>query len=266
MPQFHVQAEAATNTHFDTDGLVGVWCALNPGEALKRERLLVQIAQASDFAEFEDWDAWRIRSVLDAYSDSETSPLPKEVFEGSYADQCGRLYSALLELLPEIMNSPAKFEKHWITPEARLRQAEDWIKSGKVGLREDSDLDLAVFDLPDGITEDMLPAEARHRATKRMAILLRGPKRFVFYYRYETWVQFVSRPFRPRVDLRPLAKLMTEREGGQARWESPEPGDLAPSLLLHGATQSGITAVDFEALLRQALKDRLNPFDPFDPR
>ncbi len=265
-PRFHVDAEAATNTHFDTDGLVGVWTALYPESALAQEALLVQIAKAGDFSAFEDWRAYRISAALNAYADSGSSPLPPSVFEGEYADSCGHLYESLLGLLPEMMAEPDVFKKYWQEPEAALKQATDWIRSGKIGLKEDKQLELAVFDLPAGITEAQVPAEVLHNASQQMAVLVRAGQCFRFYYRYETWVQFVSRPLRRRVDLRPLAKKLSAMETGGGRWQIPGPDNLSPVLSLEGQTESSIASDIFETTLKEAMANGLPAFDPFDPQ
>ena len=263
-PAFRVDASAATNTHYDTDGLVGIWAALHPAQALEREPLLVEIAKAGDFGCFKDWDGWRVSCALSAYAEGPNSPLPGPVFEGSNADRQGKLYQALLPLLPEMMAAPGRFRPHWEEAEARLKEAEALVRSGQAGLREDQDLQLAVFDLPPGVEPAAFPQEALHNATDCMALLVRSGARSRFYYRYETWVQFVSRPLRPRVDLRPLAARLTELEAGRGEWATPEPEWIVPVLSLAGAEESRIPPALFERMLKEALAAGAPAFDPFD--
>jgi hypothetical protein len=44
-PAFHVHAEAASNNHFDEDGLLGIFALLAPGEAMARRALIIDAAQ-----------------------------------------------------------------------------------------------------------------------------------------------------------------------------------------------------------------------------
>ncbi len=58
-------------------------------------------------------------------------------------------------------------------------------------------------------------------ATERGAVLTLRGNHYELAYRYESWVQFRSRPVRPRVDLAPLAERLNAEEaeaGGTARW------------------------------------------------
>lgn len=263
-PEFAVEAEAATNTHFDTDGLVGVWAAINPQQALAHENYLVEIARAGDFTTFSDWKAFRTSTVLNAYADKERSPLPADVFQGSGKEVCGKTYEALLNLLPEIMQAPEKFSKFWQSEEKKVKAAEEAIKTGRVRLREDADLDLAVFEVPGPLDE--IPAEALHRATDRFAILLLGQKHYRFYYRYETWVQYVSRPFRPRVDLKPLAERLTAKETNGGKWEADAADWITPELRAVGAEESSLEPATFELLVKSTLASQPPAFDPFDPK
>ena len=48
-PQYHVDASAVSNNHFDEDGLVGVFSLINPGFASRHRELLIAVAHAGDF-------------------------------------------------------------------------------------------------------------------------------------------------------------------------------------------------------------------------
>ena len=79
-PWFSVHAGAVSNNHFDEDGLLGIFTMLEPAKARHHRDLLVDIAQAGDFGIFETRDAARIAFTLSAYADSESSPLPHDIF------------------------------------------------------------------------------------------------------------------------------------------------------------------------------------------
>src|SRR5262245_32552597 len=49
-PAWQRDVAAVTNNHFDEDGLVGLYCLIEPEHALKRRDLLIEISSAGDFA------------------------------------------------------------------------------------------------------------------------------------------------------------------------------------------------------------------------
>ena len=72
---------------------------------------------------------------------------------------------------------------------------------------------------------------ALHRATDRTTILTIGSEgRHQMTCRYEGWVQYRSRPIRPRVDFRPLADVLTATEPDDAVWLADPPSNLTPQL------------------------------------
>jgi len=50
------------------------------------------------------------------------------------------------------------------------------------------------------------------------------------HYRYETWVQLVSRPVQPRLDLSELAERLQEHERGAGRWTFDGVEAITPEL------------------------------------
>jgi hypothetical protein len=260
-PAFHVDASAVTNTHFDTDGLVGLWAVLHPEQALTNETLLNDIAAAGDFQKFSDWQAYRIACIVAVFSDPSRSPLSKEVFAGSYPEQCGKQYQALLELLPEFIRQPEKYRQYWHEAEDKLRQAETALAEGTIKLREVKELSLAVFE---GVGD--LPAEALHRATDCTTIAVIRGRKLRAYDRYETWVQFVSRPLRQRRDFRPLAEKLNVLETTGGRWSVDGPDGIVPSLSLEGREESSVEPAEFEELLKRTLAEEKPAWDPFDRR
>jgi hypothetical protein len=81
--------------------------------------------------------------------------------------------------------------------------------------------------------------------------LIRGD-RCAVRYRYETWVQFVSAPTMPRVDLAPLASELTAGETGGARWEFDGNSDLTP--WLKASDGSSLTPDEFVSAVDRFLR------------
>jgi hypothetical protein len=142
-----------------------------------------------------------------------------------------------------------------------------------VSIVEHRDVDLAVVKLP--------PMESRlvHRFTQRrlaslhpMAVHNRTPMMRVAYMqgrhywielRYETAVQFVSRPLRPRPDLGIFAERMNHTESSGGQWQFEGVGGLTPKLHLRDSHDSSIEPEAFLAELILFLRDAPPAWDPW---
>jgi hypothetical protein len=71
---------------------------------------------------------------------------------------------------------------------------------------------------------------ALNNSTDCLRLLIVHGRRYQFVDRYETWVQFRSRPTLRRVDMRPLAVRLSENETGSATWTASAPRSLTPTL------------------------------------
>lgn len=123
-----------------------------------------------------------------------------------------------------------------------LDEAAAAFTAGQVRIEEHPHVDLAVVTLPErgrsaghrfaGRRFDGIHPMALHAATERSVVLVIDPTagRHHLTCRYEGWVQFRSRPIRPRVDLAPLAAQFTAEEPTGAVWSSTPPADLTPEL------------------------------------
>jgi hypothetical protein len=229
---------AASNNHFDQDGLVALLALTRPQEALSRRALLEDLAAAGDFATYRDRDAARLSMAIAAYADAERSPLQ---LEPESNDQDAQLYTELLGLLPEWCDHPARTRALWAEEDAELTRAERLVAGGAVSITERVDADLAVFDVPEAsrlagghrfahLCYPGLHPMAVANSTDRFAVLVRHGRRWRLYHRYETWVQYCTRRPHARRDLRPLASALTELEPGGVTWTGSPSGGLEPTL------------------------------------
>ena len=247
-PDLAVEAEAVSNNHFDEDGLCGIFSALNPEEALARRDLIIDAASTGDFDTFRRREGARVAFALRAYADADRSPLGSKVFAQPYPEQSAALYRELLEKLPELLDAPDRFKDLWEDEDARLTRDKARLASGEITISELPEIDLAIVHSTD---VDPHPS-AVHNATERHRILITSGRRHVLRYRYETWVQYVSRPTMPRVDLAPLAEQLSEKESA-GKWAFDDVEDLTPSLHLEGADESEVSSKDFIALVESYL-------------
>jgi hypothetical protein len=266
-PSLHVEVEAVSNNHFDEDGLAGIYAVLNPAAALDRRAQIIDIASAGDFGVFDSRDAARVAFVLMAYADEDRSPLAADVFAKPYTAQSGAMYEEGLAKFPEMLAHPELFRSLWETEDAWLQRDLDRVGAGKITIDEVPDLDLAIVTLPeDGDAPidseaDILGCHqgAIHNRTRMLRTLVIRGNRYIVRYRYETWVQFVSRPTMPRVDLSPLATELSARESSGAVWTFDGNDNLTPKLRVKGEDESALSPDDFIASATEFLRRAATP-------
>lgn len=270
----HDGVEVVTNNHFDQDGLAGVYALVCPDDAVRRRTLLEGLASAGDFAVAPDRAAARLSMAVAALSDPARSPLGQ--LPEDYGEACAALYAAALDMLPGWLENPDRCRALWADEDAQLEAGFRALASGSVTIDEDEELDLAVVTLADsgrsmghrfaGRTFHGIHPIALHQATERTTILMLDPNegRHHLTGRYEGWVQFQSRPIRPRVDLRPLADQLTATESGAARWTATAPSDLTPEL--HLVADSAPSSLDPPGLIQAVtnyIRDADAAWDPY---
>ena len=239
-PIAHSPADIVTNNHFDQDGLVGVHALVDPVPSFANRPLLLDIAAAGDFATFHDRRAARASMVIAAYADPGRSPIAGRLV-GPYDDQCVVLYEETLPLLVPMAVDGQRFHELWADEDAQLTESAEAIAKGTVTIEEVPDVGLAVVTIPAsersrsghrfaGESFDGVHPMALHGATDCLRLLIVHGRRYQFVDRYETWVQFRSRPTLPRVDMRPLVDRLMDAERGSGVWTADSPGSLTPTL------------------------------------
>jgi hypothetical protein len=227
--------DALTNNHFDEDGLFAIWMLLErPGRDDPRRRLAVAAAEAGDFATWTDPDAARCALAAMALAEPATTPLPAAraaVAAAAGRDPAGALYEAVLPEVGPLLGDPerhrALWEPRWAAVEADLAL----LDAGEATIEEAPEADVAIVRGP----RPLVPL-AVHPRTERMRVLtVTDGGLLVLTHRYETWVEYVSRPLAPRVDLAPLLPRLQaiEEEPVTWRFEGVEP--ITPRLYPVGA-------------------------------
>jgi hypothetical protein len=271
-PDLHGRAEVVSNNHFDQDGLVSVFALVDPGTALDRRELLIDVAAAGDFATYRRRDAARASMAIAAFADPTRSPLGAA--PPDYGEWAAALYTELLGRLVEICEHPDRYRGLWADEDATLTESERLIASGLVRIKEVPTLDLAVVEAPtDGpvagghrFASDWasgLHPMAVHNATRCFTIVSVRGRRYELTYRYEGWVQYRSRRPRPRVDLAPLAGQLSAEERDGGRWVFEGAGALVPRLYLVGDGESTLAPTRFRSLLEAFLAEAPPAWDPY---
>lgn len=257
-PELHVDAPSVTNNHFDQDGLVAVFALTEPEAAQARRDRLVDIARAGDFSRFHHRDAARAAIASANLGAAAT----------------GDPYDAVLPQLVALADDVTAFEEHWATEDEHITATELAIAAGDISIVENTELDLVIVTVPAAWTARTVhrfsttDAEAAHpfaihNATDRLVILTVGAGPPVLRYRYETWVQYVTRRPRPRVDLTDLATTLTANDVGAGRWTFDGVHGLSPALHLVGAETTAITDADFVASVSEELRAAAETWSPY---
>lgn len=272
--RFQKQVEAVSNNHFDEDGLVSLYSILNPEEATKSKEMLIDIARAGDFSTYKRRESARIAFVISTFADPELSPLDPKIFELKDSELDAHLYKELLNLLPEMIKDPKRYSRYWKLEEEYLNASEAALRKGLINIEEIKLLDLAIVKLPEEIPvgiahrfaiEKKFPCHpmAIYNLTDCNRILFLKGRNYELQYRYETWVQYISRKLIPRVDLNPLAMLLTEKEA-VGKWKFDGVESITPSLTLQEAYESSISPEVFVSKVKSYLETAKPAWNPYD--
>ena len=248
----HGDAEIVTNNHFDQDGTVSIFALTSPDLALANRDLLVDVAAAGDFGTYRDRRAARIAMVLSWWSVTEPDP-----------------FGVALENLPALLRDADAFRPLWEVEDASLRASEEAVRDGRITIVDEPELDLAVVTVDESIgglwghrftsrrIEGVHPMAINNETDMSTLAIVHG-SRFTLTHRYETWVQYVSRPRPLRVALLPLARQLTSMDA--VKWRAEAVGDLIPTLSHTGA--STLPPERFLEVARDHLRTAPPAWDP----
>jgi hypothetical protein len=276
-PEQHVDAALVSNSHFDEDGLLGVFALVDPETALDVKDLLVDVARAGDFGWSHTRHAARVAFAISALVDPKVSPLDATIFVGDYPAMAARLYRELLPMVSTLLTEPDRFRDLWSREDEHLTASDRMIDDGDVTIVEHPKLDLAIVTMPtalrDGVVHRFtqprdtgLHPMAVHNRTDMTRIAFVSEGHYEVQLRYETWVQLVSRRPLPRPDLAPLAWRLNELESGGGDWRFDGAEQITPRLSLHGADDSDLEPKQFVDELMAFIPHAAHAWDPWAPR
>ncbi len=242
--QYAPRARAVSNNHFDEDGLCSVWAMLNPKLALQQQDLLVDVATAGDFNTYRRPQAAKVVFTIRNYADPATS-LVADQLQGDDGSGSSR-YQALLPLLENFLEDTDHYGPYWDLEWSVMLRSKTLMVTGQVELREIPHVDLAVAQTPEPLHPMVL-----YNQTERLRVLTALPGGgYQLQYRYETWVQFASRPVMPRVDLAPLLPRLQGIEREEVRWAFDGNAAVTPMLQPLGPdSQPAPSSLSLETLL-----------------
>jgi hypothetical protein len=262
--QYAPNIQAVSNNHFDEDGLCSVWAMLHPKRALKRRDLLVDVARAGDFSTYRRPQAAKVVFTIRNYADPAISPVVDDL-QGGDGTGSAR-YQALLPLLESFLEDTDRYGPYWDEEWSAMLRSKTAMVMGEIELREIPHVDLAVAE-----TAEPLHPMVLYNSTERLRVLTSLPDGYYcLRYRYESWVQFASRPVMPRVDLAPLLPRLQERERGNVTWTFDGIADVTPTLQpLAPGGQPGPSSLSLETLLDELVayyeREQANPALQWNP-
>ena len=243
---------AITINHYDEDGLLGIWLLLErPPPGAPERAMAVAAAEAGDFGTWTDPWAARIAIAAMRMAERATTPFPevgRALAGAGTGDPAGRLYLALLPRTGGLLADPERFGMLWRRDWEMIEADMALLDAGDATLAEDDATDVAVVRTP-----RPLHPMAVHPRTRRMRVLTVLPDGTLsLAHRYETWVDYVSRPLSPRIDLTPLAARLQELEERPGRWLFEGVEVITPRLFLsHGTGGPAPSSISPERLLAE---------------
>jgi hypothetical protein len=262
--QYAPRVTSVSNNHFDEDGLCAVWAMVFSKLAGKKKELLVDVATAGDFGHYRRPQAAKVVFTIRTFSDPETSPVAREL-QGDDGTGSAR-YRALLPLLEGFLEETDRYGPYWDGEWSVMLRSQTALVTGQVELHEIPHVDLAVAQAPEALHPMVL-----YNHTERLRVLTALPDGyFSLRYRYETWVQFASRPVKPRVDLGPLLPRLQELEQADVMWTFGGNAAITPALQPLGPDgQPAPSSLSLEMLLDELVafyeREQENPALQWNP-
>lgn len=213
--------EIVSNNHFDTDGLLSLWTALNPERALRHANQLLQAAEAGDFTIATTPEATKLDMVVMAFSEPKISPIGLELWNLSRQERYERAYQVLLELVPRIFDQLNDYKDLWREPFARFEESHEYLKN-KATVRKFTDIDLTVIET--GRELDMRAIQTTAQSD-RVLLIQRTPdgNLYHFWYAVSSWFELVTVRKPKRISLVNLAKTLNRHcPGDQGKWLAQE--------------------------------------------
>lgn len=226
--------DALTCDHYDEDGLMALWLLLErPGPADPMRALATAAAEAGDFQTWTDPVAAKVAIAAMRMAERGHSPFPevaRALATSHLRDPAGDLYLAVLPRVRRLLDDPGRHRLLWAPVWERVEADIALLEAGEATIEERPGADLAIVRAPRRLHE-----LAVHPRTAMMRVMHATPDGVVLVrHRYETWVDYVSRPLAPRVDLAALLPALRARETNPGLWMADEMRAVRPNLYLRG--------------------------------
>ncbi|CAN5783364.1 hypothetical protein BH11BAC7_BH11BAC7_17540 [soil metagenome] len=226
-----------TATHFDIDGLVGVWSLFEPAIAVQHEKLLKAIARIGDFRELDlsreaDDDALKIVCWIDAEERTRFYPPFGDDHE---LKACAEKFAWFLPRFAEVVKNPDQFKSVWEKDYLRIKNDYETIHGNSSGVSTDKKTGLTIIKTPAPVSYYAL-FSATHETD--IVLSMYSENRYELEYKYTTWVDIVSRPTLPRISLQPLCDELNGLEKSGKKWFCDSINETGPLLRIENSALS----------------------------
>ena len=213
------------NNHFDVDGFLAAWVALNPDEAVKHRDAILAAAASGDFAEWIDDRAVQFAILGEWIDDPKYSPVARRALNLKNGSSDEAMYNAVLEELPGLLYHPEKFEELWRSVYEDLRRQVHLFATGSARVREHPETHLSVVETSRALRPRAVLAKAKG---DRLLQVVTAGGGHLYFFRFRPYLGYriVSRPVTPVAGASALARRLnrewpTEGERWTARgwWE-----------------------------------------------
>ncbi len=220
------KAKYVSANHFDIDGFVGVFALLHPHLLPTHSELLIQMAEIGDFRHFNPNDETSEKALkLCLWVNAKE----KELFYVPFGrrdeirdcvPKFGYFLSHFYSVLENIESATDYLEEFYFIQEG-------FQKIKTIRFLEDIKMQIVKASEP-------LPYYTLFSGSEQADLVLSiyDHQRYELEYKYTTWVDIVSRPVYPRIDLRPLAKELNAIEQSAYLWSVDQITDTGPILRL----------------------------------
>ena len=235
LPGLHHQL--ITATHFDIDGLVGVWSLFEPAVALQHEKVLKAVARIGDFRELdfsreEDDDALKIVCWIDAEERTRFYPPFGDDHE---MKACAEKFAWFLPRFAEVVKNPDEFSNIWREDYNRIKKDHNIIHGNSSNVSANKEIGLTIIKTPEPVSYYAL-FSATHGSD--IVLSMYSENRYELEYKYTTWVDIVSRPTLPRISLQPLCDRLNALEKSGKKWFCDNINDTGPILRIENSELS----------------------------
>ena len=232
-----INNELITATHFDIDGLVGVWSLFEPELALQHAAVLKAVARIGDFRELdlsreEDDAALKIVCWIDAEERNRFYVPFGEEYE---LKACQEKFEWFLPNFAAVVKNPDQFRSVWEKDYLRIKKDYEIIHGSATTVSQKKNIGLTIINTPGPVSYYAL-FSVTHGTD--MVLSLYSQNRYELEYKYTTWVDIVSRPTLPRISMQPLCDRLNALEKSGRSWFCDSVTDTGPVLRIENSNLS----------------------------
>lgn len=200
-------ARYAYNNHFDVDGFLAAWVALNPDEALEHERAILAAAASGDFSEWTNDRAVQFAILGEWVDDPKYSAIARRALELPHDSSDAAMYDTVLEELPSLLYHPEKYEELWRTVYEDLRRQIHLFSTGDARVREHPETYLSVVETPRAVRNRAIVAKTRG---DRLLQVVSAGGGHLYFFRFRPYLGYriVSRPVTPVAESSQLTRWL----------------------------------------------------------